>query len=167
MDAPPIQYARTEDGVNIAYWIAGSGPTLLLLAAIQSHVEREFAVPEMAAFYERLTEQFQVIRFDHRGRGMSGGQVEPVGKPNAVRDIEAVLAATSTQSFGVVSPLGPTAVTAIRCLLDLDARGAVLWNPGSGPSRPLALVVEALAEFPGLATETIGFWRGPTTVSPS
>ena len=20
MDAPPIQYARTEDGVNIAYW---------------------------------------------------------------------------------------------------------------------------------------------------
>ncbi len=23
MDAPPIQYARTEDGVNIAYWAEG------------------------------------------------------------------------------------------------------------------------------------------------
>ena len=23
MDAPPIQYARTEDGVNIAYWTSG------------------------------------------------------------------------------------------------------------------------------------------------
>jgi hypothetical protein len=26
MDAPPIQYARTEDGVNIAYWTLGDGP---------------------------------------------------------------------------------------------------------------------------------------------
>lgn len=25
MDAPPIQYARTEDGVNIAYWALGAG----------------------------------------------------------------------------------------------------------------------------------------------
>ena len=23
MDAPPIQYARTDDGVNIAYWTLG------------------------------------------------------------------------------------------------------------------------------------------------
>ncbi len=23
MDAPPIQYARTEDGVKIAYWMVG------------------------------------------------------------------------------------------------------------------------------------------------
>ena len=29
MDAPPIQYARTEGGVNIAYWTLGeSGPSL-------------------------------------------------------------------------------------------------------------------------------------------
>ncbi len=25
MDAPPVQYARTSDGVNIAYTVAGSG----------------------------------------------------------------------------------------------------------------------------------------------
>jgi len=24
MDAPPIQYARTDDGVSVAYWIKGS-----------------------------------------------------------------------------------------------------------------------------------------------
>ena len=27
MDTPPIQYARTEDGVNIAYWALGEGPS--------------------------------------------------------------------------------------------------------------------------------------------
>ncbi len=26
MDAPPIHYARTEDGVNIAYYDVGQGP---------------------------------------------------------------------------------------------------------------------------------------------
>ncbi len=26
MDAPPIQYARTEDGVSIACWTLGEGP---------------------------------------------------------------------------------------------------------------------------------------------
>jgi hypothetical protein len=25
MDAPPIQYTRTSDGVNIAYWTPGEG----------------------------------------------------------------------------------------------------------------------------------------------
>jgi hypothetical protein len=29
MDAPPIQYARTEDGVNIAYWTLGEEPFLV------------------------------------------------------------------------------------------------------------------------------------------
>ena len=31
MDAPPIQYARTSDGADIAYWTMGDGPPLLQL----------------------------------------------------------------------------------------------------------------------------------------
>ena len=30
MDAPPIQYARTDDGVNIAYSAMGNGPPLVM-----------------------------------------------------------------------------------------------------------------------------------------
>ena len=29
MDAPPIQYAKTSDGVNIAYTTAGGGPPVV------------------------------------------------------------------------------------------------------------------------------------------
>ena len=32
MDAPPIQYCRTDDGVNIAYWTLGEGTPLLVTA---------------------------------------------------------------------------------------------------------------------------------------
>ena len=34
MDAPPIQYARTDDGVDIGYWTLGEGPPLF------HHLER-------------------------------------------------------------------------------------------------------------------------------
>ena len=33
MDAPPIQCSRTDDGLNIAYWTLGSGPTVLIVEA--------------------------------------------------------------------------------------------------------------------------------------
>ena len=40
MDAPPIQYARTEDGVNIAYWTLGEGPPVLMFSLpTLSHLE--------------------------------------------------------------------------------------------------------------------------------
>lgn len=31
MDCPPIQYCRTVDGVNIAYWTLGEGPTVAIV----------------------------------------------------------------------------------------------------------------------------------------
>ena len=31
MDAPPIQYAKTSDAVNIAFWAIGNGPPLVML----------------------------------------------------------------------------------------------------------------------------------------
>ncbi len=50
MDAPPIQYARTEDGVNIAYWTLGKGPVLVHgMMAAGSHLELEWRVPSLLA----------------------------------------------------------------------------------------------------------------------
>ena len=45
MDAPPIQYARTEDGVNIAYWTLSSSPTLLIISLSgTSDLRREWEI---------------------------------------------------------------------------------------------------------------------------
>lgn len=41
MDAPPIQYARTADGVNVAYWTVGSGaPVVWVNDSVYGHGER-------------------------------------------------------------------------------------------------------------------------------
>jgi hypothetical protein len=39
MEAPRIQYAKTSDGVNIAFWTLGEGPAVVLAPLpLGSHV---------------------------------------------------------------------------------------------------------------------------------
>ena len=45
MDAPPVQYTMTSDGVSIAWTEAGQGPALLLCgAAPWTHVQEQVAM---------------------------------------------------------------------------------------------------------------------------
>ena len=76
MDAPPIQYCRTAAGVNIAYWTLGEGPPLLfLLPPTASHLALEWKLPTYRAFYERVAEDFTVVRYATRNAGESARDV--------------------------------------------------------------------------------------------
>jgi pimeloyl-ACP methyl ester carboxylesterase len=91
MDAPPIQYARTEDGVNIAYWTLGEGPALVqLYNPFMSRVDREWEVPALRAWYERLAATFRLIRFDLRGCGLSDRTTEGLGLESSTALTQAV-----------------------------------------------------------------------------
>ncbi len=52
MDAPPIQYARTHDGHDLAYWVAGSGPVFIHTPHEASHLLMEWDFPLWRAWYE-------------------------------------------------------------------------------------------------------------------
>jgi hypothetical protein len=55
MEAPRIQYARTEDGVSIAYQVFGSGPALLLAPSLTaSHLQIEWDMPDRRRVFELL-----------------------------------------------------------------------------------------------------------------
>ena len=48
---PRIQYAKTSDGVNIAYWTLGSGLPLVQVSGVLGHTHREWEVGgEMVVF---------------------------------------------------------------------------------------------------------------------
>ena len=55
---PRIQYAQTEDGVNIAYWTMGAGGTPLLITAPLGfgHIALEWQFPEMRRWYGRAVQ---------------------------------------------------------------------------------------------------------------
>ncbi len=47
---PRIQYAKTSDGVNIAYWTMGAGPPLVVLRSeTMSHIGLELTIPQLRA----------------------------------------------------------------------------------------------------------------------
>ncbi len=54
---PQIQYAKTSDGVNIAYWTLGEGTPLVFMPAVPwSHVQLEWGIPELRNWFQRLAQ---------------------------------------------------------------------------------------------------------------
>lgn len=88
---PSIQYATTEDGVSIAYWKLGEGSPLIADVGPFSHVQREWDIPERRAWLERQAENHTLIRFDHRGSGLSDRNVNKLSVDAFSRDIAAVI----------------------------------------------------------------------------
>ena len=67
---PRIQYAKTEDGVNIAYATEGKGPALVLVPnPPSSHAQRGREM--MPNFFQPLVRGFRLIAYDPRGAGLS------------------------------------------------------------------------------------------------
>ena len=73
---PRIQYAKTKDGVSIAFWTIGEGLPLVYPVHGQfGHIQLEWEHAEFRRFYERLAEKRMVVRYDGRGCGLSDRDV--------------------------------------------------------------------------------------------
>jgi pimeloyl-ACP methyl ester carboxylesterase len=130
MDAPPIQYARTEDGVNIAYWTLGEGPPLIYVPnPSASHAEMLWEIPASRAWFERLSAGRRVIYLDPRGTGLSDGAPSDYSVAGFARDIEAVAAASGTRRFalwGDSYAAAPAISTAVNESLSVER--LILWH---------------------------------------
>jgi len=112
MDAPRIQYARTEDGVDIAFATAGDGPPLLLLSHFPfSHVQAVWET--LAHVYQPLAERFHVVWYDYRGTGLSDRDALDFSMEAMVRDLEAVVKGAGLTGFAISARANavPIAVT--------------------------------------------------------
>lgn len=101
---PRIRYARTSDGVSIAYWEMGEGEPLVLLPGYPlSHIQLELQVPEWRAFYEQLARNRRIVRFDGRGMGLSQRDVNDITFESCVADLDAVVQAVGGRAdlFGI------------------------------------------------------------------
>ncbi|HUF54854.1 MAG TPA: adenylate/guanylate cyclase domain-containing protein [Dehalococcoidia bacterium] len=104
---PRIQYAKTSDGVNIAFTVVGSGPPVLVSGDLaDAHVQLMWQHSPYAPFYERLTERYTVIKFDSRGYGLSDRDVEDFSLDSLLLDVNAVADQLDLSSFGVLGLFG-------------------------------------------------------------
>ncbi len=97
---PRIQYAKTEDGVSIAYWTLGEGmPVVQVPAGIFSHIQLEWQTPQLRQWYERIAQKRMYVRYDGRGTGMSDRDAADHTLEALVLDLEAVVDRLGLKSF--------------------------------------------------------------------
>ena len=122
MEAPPVQYTTTRDGVNIAWVEFGHGPALLYCGPTPlTHVQEWVGVA--GAYFVALARSFRVITFDVRGVGMSERDVAEVSGATLLMDAEAVIGAAKLEQFSVFGDLGMLAVsTALHLATSLPTR---------------------------------------------
>ncbi len=72
MEIPATHYAKTDDGVHIAYQVLGDGPKdLLFVPGFASNLVWNWQLPSYARFLRRLSSFCRLIIVDRRGSGVS------------------------------------------------------------------------------------------------
>ena len=112
MAEPRIQYAKTTDGVSIAFWTLGEGIPLVQLPTIPFGVIRGLIVGDQR-WTERITQSVRYVRYDSRGSGLSERNVTDFSLDAYVLDLEAVVDHLGLKSFALqgTPTSGPVAIT--------------------------------------------------------
>jgi class 3 adenylate cyclase len=99
---PRIQYARTSDGVSIAFCVMGEGPPLVRAAVPGwNHAQHDWVA--WSRIFPPLTQRFRVILHDSRGTGLSDRSAMDFSMDAMLRDLDAVVARVGLDSFGLCS----------------------------------------------------------------
>ena len=130
MDVPETRYAKTPDGVHVAYQVVGDGPVDLVFVPYDfSNIEVNWELPQYASFVRGLAVHARVLLLDSRGIGASDRGTGPSIPTIEARmdDIRAVMDAAKSGR---------------ACLFGIES-GATLCFPFAAtyPERTTAVVV--------------------------
>ena len=96
-DVPPIRYARSDDGVHLAYQVLGQGERdIVFVPGLMSHLELLWEDPETAGFFRRLAALGRLILFDKRDTGLSDRVPGDSTLEERMNDVRAVMQAASS-----------------------------------------------------------------------
>jgi pimeloyl-ACP methyl ester carboxylesterase len=76
VDLPETHYAKTADGVHIAYQVVGDGPVDLVFVTWLLNVEKAWSWARTARTFRRMATFSRLILLDRRGTGMSDHAID-------------------------------------------------------------------------------------------
>ena len=86
-----IGFCKTPDGHSLAYASTGDGPPLFKAANWLSHLELDWSAPIWSPIFKELSRDFQFIRYDERGNGLSDWEVDELSQSVFVQDFETII----------------------------------------------------------------------------
>ena len=129
-EVPQTHYAKTPDGVSIAYQVMGDGPIdLVFVPGWVNHVEWAWENPGYARLLERLASFARLIWFDKRGLGLSDRPERLATLEDQMVDVGAVLDAVGSERAALLGTQ--------------DGATPGLFYAAAHPERILALVLYA------------------------
>jgi class 3 adenylate cyclase len=95
---PRTRYARSRDGVSIAYQVIGAGARdIVFVPQTFSAIEALWEHPTVARFFERLGGLGRVVLFDRRGTGMSDRTGGTATLEEQIDDVHTVMDAAGSR----------------------------------------------------------------------
>lgn len=108
-----IRFCTAADGVRLAYSLIGRGAIIVRVLGHFTHLEAEWEWPDLRLFWERLADEYTVVRYDGRGMGLSDPYAGDFTEETRQLDLDAVLDAVraDTATLLGISEGGWTAAT--------------------------------------------------------
>ena len=162
---PRIRYAKTSDGVSIAFFTMGEGMPIVMLPGMPfSNVQKERKRSPLGLPFDFAAARWKLVAYDRRGNGLSQRDVDDFSLDTLVLDLEAVADQVALEPFALFAPAlaGPVSIAyAARhpdrvshlVLLNSYASGDVFWqSPRARAFRALRetdwkTYTEAMARF--------------------
>ncbi len=147
---PQIRYARTADGLKIAYFALGSGLPLVVIPPNFAHaIEPEWQVPQLRSIAETSSQFLRYVRYDPRGVGLSDAYAGEFTVDALVLDVEAVADAVSPEEPILLwgsGRLGPISIAYAARHPDRVSK-LVLWSTGANAVDVVAPSIKQLGEL--------------------
>jgi class 3 adenylate cyclase len=121
-------YAKTRDGIAIAYQVVGDGPVdLALLGPWLGNVEVTWDVPALADFWRSLASFSRLIIHDMRGTGLSDRPPGAFTLESQVEDMLAVLDDMGSSRTCLFAGMNAGAAAALFAAQYPDRTAAFIW----------------------------------------
>jgi class 3 adenylate cyclase len=167
VNVPATRYARTPDGVHIAYQVAGEGPMDVVVVASAIGLDRAWFSGRPTTFPAAFVPLGRLILLDRRGTGLSDHILDhdsQLGLDAQMEDVRAVLDAVGSHravlvgfetGFAVAAMFAATYPERTAGLVAYAAQARQLWAPDYPYGTPRA-------EYDAQLARMEGEWATPT-----
>ena len=112
-----IRYCVAADGVRLAHATSGQGYPVVKLPHWFTHLEFEWTSPVLRQWCTELTKNYQLIRYDQRGCGLSDWEVSDFSHSARLGDLGTVTNALGLDRFALIG-ISQSAAVAISYVVE-------------------------------------------------